>query len=117
MRRWSMVSVEEVRCVSTSSAAELTLITSWVPATDKTMGISACCPTVIDTFFTVARAKPGASTVTVYCAGGSNRMWYWPSAFSLVARSSPLVSSRAVTRGVGHQAPLRVPDGDMQIAG
>ena len=74
MRRWSMVSVDEVRCVSTSSAAELTLITSWVPATDKTMGSSAICPTVMTTFGTVARANPGASAVTVYCAGGSNRM-------------------------------------------
>ena len=59
MRRWSMVSVEEVRCVSTSSAAELTLITSCVPATARLMGISAICPTVMATSVTVALPKPG----------------------------------------------------------
>ena len=117
MRRWSMVSVEEVRCVSTNSAAELTLTTSWVPATAKVMGISACCPTVIATFFTSAVAKPGALHADRVLSRRQQQNVVL--AIGILAggalQSLGLVPRRDA--GVGHHSSLRVPDGDMQIAG
>jgi len=65
MRRCAIVSVEEVRCVSTNSAAELTVTTSCAPATDSTIGSSAICPTVMVTPCTDDLLKPGAATITL----------------------------------------------------
>ena len=63
--RCSTVSVVEVRVVSTSSAEDVTLITSRVPATDSVTGKSASSPTVMITFCTSSLANPGASMVTL----------------------------------------------------
>ena len=106
MRRCSMVSVEELRCVSTCSAAELTLTVSWVPATASVTGKSAICPTVM-VWMEVFFAKPGASTTTEYFPGGSARIRYSPSLFVAVERSNALASSRAVTVALVTTAPLR----------
>jgi hypothetical protein len=65
MRRWSMVLVEEVRSVSTSSASAFTEIVACAPATERDTGSSASWPTVMVTPSAVALAKPWASTVTV----------------------------------------------------
>src|SRR2546428_12714341 len=97
MRRCSMVSVEELRWVSTKLASELTFTTSFAPAIERTIGKLAICPTVMATSLISILAKPGLSTVTVYAPGGSARMRYSPSLFTVVERSKPLACSCAVT--------------------
>src|SRR3989442_9302466 len=87
MRRCSMVSVEELRWVSTKLASELTFTTSFAPAIERTIGKLAICPTVMATSLISILAKPGLSTVTVYAPGGSARMRYSPSLFTVVERS------------------------------
>ena len=64
MRRCPIVSVVEVREVSTNSACELTSTTSWPVATARETGSSTSPPTVMLTSLASALPKPGACTVT-----------------------------------------------------
>ena len=64
MRRSPMVSVVELREVSTISAWALTSMISLLPATVSVTGNSAIWPTVMATPVASALAKPDASTVT-----------------------------------------------------
>ena len=73
IRRWPMVSVVELRAVSTSSACELTSTTSFPVATARVTGSSTSPPTVIETPVLKMPLKPAASTVTEYVPGGSCR--------------------------------------------
>ena len=65
MRRCPIVSVVEVREVSTKSACELTSTTSRPEATASATGRSASPPTVMVTSLASALLKPAAATVTV----------------------------------------------------
>ena len=65
MRRWSTVSVVEVRVVSTRSAIALTSTFTVSPATLNVTGKSAALPTVTVTPSAIAFAKPRAVTLTL----------------------------------------------------
>src|SRR5712692_6181876 len=106
MRRCSMVSVEELRWVSTKLASELTFTTSFAPAIERTIGKLAICPTVMATSLISILAKPGLSTATVYAPGGSAKMRYSPSLLAVVERSKPLACSCAVTVALVTTLPL-----------
>src|SRR5580693_124641 len=97
MRRCPIVSVDELRVVSTSSAVPLTLTTTCEPSTASATGRSALPPTVIATFCASALAKPLACTTTEYVPGGSSTTRYSPSILTVVDLSSPFAWSRTVT--------------------
>src|SRR5271165_58591 len=106
MRRSPIVSVVELREVSTNSACELTSTTSFPAATVSPTGNSAIWPTVMLTSVASALAKPAASTMTVYVAGGSRCALYppWPSPIAL--RSTPLATFCTVTVALTTRLPL-----------
>src|SRR5215472_489039 len=97
IRRCSIVSVVEVRVVSTASASDDTVTNSCAAATERTIGKSACWPTVMLTSGTSTRAKPGASIVTLYLPGGSASRLYCPSLLFEVERWLAFPCSWAVT--------------------
>src|SRR5205823_5686554 len=101
-----MVSVVELRLVSTSSASELTVTTSWAPATDRVTGRSAMRPTVTDKFFTSALAKPGADTETVYWPGVRAIRRYSPLESPGAVRAVPLAWSTATTAALTTALPV-----------
>ncbi len=72
MRLCPIVSVVEVRDVSTRSSCEVTSTTSLPPETDSEIGNCTDPPTVMLTPVLSILAKPGASTVTLYVPGGSD---------------------------------------------
>src|SRR5215471_12813418 len=101
-----MVVADEVRCASTISASPETVTSEVWVATRNETGRSAAWPTVTRTLCSTTLAKPGASTVTVYCPGGNKTKWYSPSIPLVKVRSKLRASSRAETFASFTTAPL-----------